>query len=292
MSSAEAAGNPLAAGLYLVATPIGNLEDITLRALRVLKEVDLIACEDTRQSQKLLNHYGIETRTTSYHEHNEADKARDLVAQLERGVRIALITDAGMPGVSDPGYRVVSLAIEQGISVIPIPGASAFVSALAASGLPTDAFQFSGFLPAKQGQRRQTLEDIRNSDWTQAFYEAPHRVVESLQDVVEILGPDRSVVIARELTKIHEEFLRGTAAEVLKTLSERGNVKGEIVLLMGKATTSGSDPAKVSVRERMKQLMTHDKLDEKAALKRVAKEMGVSKSDVYREWQRKGPRSS
>jgi 16S rRNA (cytidine1402-2'-O)-methyltransferase len=252
----------------------------------------LIACEDTRQSQKLLNHYGIGTRTTSYHEHNEADKAHDLVAQLARGTRIALITDAGMPGVSDPGYRVVSLAIQHSIPVIPIPGASAFVSALAASGLPTDAFQFNGFLPAKQGQRRQAFEDIRNSNWTQAFYEAPHRMMDSLQDAVEILGAERNVVIARELTKIHEEFLRGTAAEVLKTLSERGNVKGEIVLLIRKATTSGSDPAKVSVRERMKQLMTHDKLDEKAALKRVAKEIGVSKSDVYREWQRKGPRSS
>ncbi len=293
MPSAGADVNTLAAGLYLVATPIGNLEDITLRALRILKEVDVIACEDTRQSQKLLNHHNILTRTTSYHEHNEAEKALDLVAQLERGVRIALITDAGMPGVSDPGYRVVSLAIEHNIPVIPIPGASAFVSALAASGLPTDSFQFNGFLPAKQGQRRQAFEDIRSSSWTQAFYEAPHRIVESLQDVVEILGAERSVVIARELTKIHEEFVRGTAAGVLKTLSERGNVKGEIVLLIAKAAASkNSDTTRVSIRDRMQQLMTEDKLDEKAALKRVAKEMGVSKSDVYREWQRKGPRSS
>jgi 16S rRNA (cytidine1402-2'-O)-methyltransferase len=293
MPSGESFANSLAAGLYLVATPIGNLEDITLRALRVLKEVDLIACEDTRQSQKLLNHHSISTRTTSYHEHNEAEKAHDLVAQLERGVRIALITDAGMPGVSDPGYRVVSLAIEHNIPVIPIPGASAFVSALAASGLPTNSFQFNGFLPAKQGARRQALEDVRNSSWTQAFYEAPHRVVESLQDVVEILGAERSVVIARELTKIHEEFLRGTAAGVLKTITERDNVKGEIVLLIGKAAPStNNDPRKVSIHERMKQLMKEDNLDEKAALKRVAKEIGISKSDVYREWQRKGPRSS
>src|SRR5271168_3378947 len=178
MSSA----GPLAPGLYLVATPIGNLEDITLRALRILKEADLIACEDTRQSQKLLNHFGIATRTTSYHEHNETAKAQELVAELERGARIALITDAGMPGISDPGYRVVALAVERSVPVVPVPGASAVLSALAASGLPTDAFQFHGFLHAKQGQRRKVLESIRGAVSTQIFYEAPHRVVEALQE--------------------------------------------------------------------------------------------------------------
>jgi 16S rRNA (cytidine1402-2'-O)-methyltransferase len=279
-------GANLAPGLYLVATPIGNLEDITLRALRILKEADLIACEDTRQSQKLLNHFGIATRTTSYHEHNEAAKAKELVGELERGARIALITDAGMPGISDPGYRVVALAVERGMPVIPIPGASAVLSALAASGLPTDAFEFHGFLPAKQGQRRKDLENIRNAKSTQIFYEAPHRVLEALQDIVEILGGERKIVLAREITKLHEEFLRGPAAQVLQTLNERGGVKGEIVLLIGKAEATESVAASLSVGDRVRQLMADEQLDEKSALKRAAKERGISKSDAYRELQR------
>lgn len=282
MSSSESS---LAPGLYLVATPIGNLEDITLRALRILKTADLIACEDTRQSQKLLNHFGITTRTTSYHEHNEAEKAQQLVGELQRGVRIALITDAGMPGISDPGYRIVALAVECEVPVIPVPGASAVLSALAASGLPTDAFEFHGFLPAKQGQRRKMLENIRSADSTQIFYEAPHRVTEALQDVVEILGAERKIVLAREITKVHEEFLRNSAAQVSQTLNERGGVKGEIVLLIGKADATGSVPASVSVGERVRQLMADEKLDEKSALKRVAKERGISKSEAYREFQ-------
>src|SRR5579862_2997709 len=192
--------------LYVVSTPIGNLEDITLRALRVMKEADLIACEDTRQTQKLLNHYGITTRTTSYHEHNEMTRAAELVLELEQGARIALVTDAGMPGISDPGFRLISLAIRHHIAVVPIPGASAFLAALVASGLPTDSFRFSGFFPAKRGQRRALLESIRESPRTQVFYEAPHRVIEALEDVAEILGADRYVVIAREVTKLHEEF--------------------------------------------------------------------------------------
>src|SRR5580765_1834326 len=195
----------LAPGLYVVATPIGNLEDITLRALRILKEVDLIACEDTRHTQKLLNHYGITTRTVSYHEHNEASRAEELVQQLKRGLRVALVTDAGMPGISDPGYRVIVFAIENDVPVIPIPGASAFVAALAASGLPTDSFEFRGFLPAKHGQRKQSLENIRNSVLTQVFYEAPHRVKQTIADIAEMLGIKRQIVIARELTKVHEQ---------------------------------------------------------------------------------------
>src|ERR1700682_5611431 len=174
--------------LYLVGTPIGNLEDITLRALRVLKESDLIACEDTRQTQKLLNHYGITTRTISYHEHNEMTRSAELVLELERGARVALVTDAGMPGISDPGYRLISLAIRHHVPVVPIPGASAFLSALVASGLSTDSFRFSGFLPAKAGQRRQVLESVLEAQRTQIFYEAPHRIKEALQDIVEILG--------------------------------------------------------------------------------------------------------
>src|SRR5512142_2663315 len=186
------------AALYVVGTPIGHLEDITLRALRGLRQVDVIACEDTRQTIKLLNHYAIETPTVSYHEHNEMTRAAELIHKLEEGTRIALVTDAGMPAVSDPGFRLISLAIRRQIPVIPIPGASAFLSALVASGLATDSFRFSGFLPAKSGQRRKLLKSVRESPRTQVFYEAPHRLLETLLDVVEVLGGDRHVVVARE----------------------------------------------------------------------------------------------
>lgn len=277
----------LTPGLYVVATPIGNLEDITLRAVRVLKEADQIACEDTRQTQKLLNHYGISSRTVSYHEHNELTRAPELVLDLEGGARVALVTDAGMPGISDPGFRLISLAIRHHIPVVPIPGASAFLAALVASGLPTDSFRFSGFLPAKVGQRRQMLESVKNSPRTQVFYEAPHRVKEAVEDVVEILGADRQLVIAREVTKIHEEFLRGRAGDVLEILKVRGDIKGEITLLIGKAEEGAQKVAAgLSVRQRLQQIMSQEKLDEKAALKRIAKEMGVSKSEAYRELQR------
>src|SRR2546430_8652915 len=285
----ERTDNTLAPGLYLVGTPIGNLDDITLRALRVLKEADLIACEDTRQTQKLLNHYGISARTISYHEHNEMTRAPELVLDLERGGRVALVTDAGMPGISDPGFRLISLAIRHHVAVVPIPGASAFLAALVASGLPTDSFRFSGFLPAKRGERRAVLEAIRTSPRTQVFYEAPHRVVETLSDVVEVLGVARHVVVAREVTKVHEEFLRGRAGEVLGTLKARDGVKGEITLLIGKAEEEDVHaPANttVSVRQRVDQIVAEEKVDEKAALKKVAKERGISKSEAYRELQR------
>jgi len=279
------------AALYVVATPIGNLEDITLRALRVLKEVDVIACEDTRQTQKLLNHYSISTKTTSYHEHNEQEKAEELVAQMEAGASVALVTDAGMPGISDPGYRLITLAIARGISVVPLPGASAFLAALVASGLPTDSFLFNGFLPAKRGERRSALEAIKSSGRTEVFYEAPHRIVETLEDVVELLGTGRNVVVAREVTKIHEEFLRGSAGEVLETLKARETVKGEITLLIGKAEGQEDRGADASVglgvRERVAQIMAEEKVDKKAALKKVAKERRMSKSEAYREWQRR-----
>src|ERR1700746_3188764 len=238
--------------LYLVATPIGNLEDITFRAVRVLKEADLIACEDTRQTQKLLTHYGIKTRTVSYHEHNEMTKAAELVVDLEGGAKIALVTDAGMPGISDPGFRLITLAIRHHVPVVPIPGASAFLAALVASGLPTDSFRFSGFLPAKRGERRTLLESIRTSPRTQVFYEAPHRIVETIEDIVAVLGPDRHIVIAREVTKLHEEFLRGRADEILETLKSRGEVKGEITLLIAKADEGAGEAAqeRVSIRQR------------------------------------------
>jgi 16S rRNA (cytidine1402-2'-O)-methyltransferase len=286
--------NDAAAGpaLYLVGTPIGNLEDITLRALRVLKEVDVIACEDTRQTQKLLNHYAITTRTTSYHEHNEMTKSAELVKEMQEGASVALVTDAGMPGISDPGYRLIALAIRHRVPVVPVPGASAFLAALVASGLPTDSFRFSGFLTAKRGERRAALESVKSSPRTQVFYEAPHRIVETLTDVVEVLGEARHVVIAREVTKLHEEFLRGRAAEVLENLKAREAVKGEITLLIGKAEegearVEAGDPARrPSVRQRVEQIMAQEKVDEKAALKKVAKERGVSKSEAYRELQR------
>jgi 16S rRNA (cytidine1402-2'-O)-methyltransferase len=276
-----------AAALYVVATPIGNLEDITLRALRVLKESDVIACEDTRQTQKLLNHYGITTRTISYHEHNEMTRAPELVRDLEQGARVALVTDAGMPGISDPGFRLISLAIRHHVPVIPIPGASAFLAALVASGLPTDSFRFSGFLPAKQGPRRELFEGIKLSPRTQVFYEAPYRVKEALQDVVEILGPDRHIVLAREVTKIHEEFLRGRAGEILENLKTRGEIKGEITFLIGKAEAGQQkNTTGASLQERFKQIMMEENVDEKSALKKVAKERGMSKSEAYRELQR------
>jgi len=275
--------------LYVVATPIGNLEDITLRALRTLTEVNVIACEDTRQTQKLLNHYNISTRTVSYHEHNEITRAPELVQQMERGASVALVTDAGMPGISDPGFRLISLAILHQLPVVPIPGASAFLSALVASGLPADSFRFSGFLPSKSGERREVLDAIRLSPRTQVFYEAPHRLLAALEDIVEVLGPERQIVIAREVTKLHEEFVRGRASEVLGTLKSRDGVKGEITLLIGKAEKAELQVApslRVSVRDRVEQIMAQEKVDEKAALKKVAKERGISKSEAYREMQR------
>ena len=284
------AAPPLPPGLYCVGTPIGNLEDVTLRALRVLKSVDLIACEDTRQTQKLLTHYGITTRTVSYHEHNEAERAAELGQQLSEGLRIALVSDAGMPAISDPGYRIVVEAVRRGVAVVPIPGPAAFVAALSAAGLPTDEFSFRGFLPAKSGARRTELEKLLAAEYTAVFYEAPHRIVEALEDVVEILGAKRPVCVARELTKIHEEFLRGAAAEVLERLRSRGDVKGEIVLLIGKSEAPASE-ARVAtntaaLRARLEQIMSEQKIDEKAALKLLAKERGVGKSELYRELQR------
>ncbi|HEY6969737.1 MAG TPA: 16S rRNA (cytidine(1402)-2'-O)-methyltransferase [Candidatus Angelobacter sp.] len=271
--------------LYVVATPIGNLEDITYRAVRVLKEADLIACEDTRQTRKLLDHYGIEKPMVSYHEHNEMERARELAAKLEAGAIVAQVSDAGMPGISDPGYRLVKLAVERGIPVIPVPGASAVIAALAASGLPTDAFEFRGFLPAKAGQRRTALEQMRGLEHTVVFYEAPHRIAETMEDILQILGGRRPVVIARELTKLHEEFIRGMAMDVLENVRGR-ELKGEITLLIGKAETAEPAASGLDLRSQVEQVMRKQKLDEKSALKFLAKELGVSKSELYRELQR------
>jgi 16S rRNA (cytidine1402-2'-O)-methyltransferase len=277
--------------LYVVATPIGNLEDITYRAVRVLQEVDLIACEDTRHTAKLLQHYGIDKPTISYHEHNEAARAEELVAKLEQGLSVAQVSDAGMPGISDPGYRVIRLAIERGMRVVPVPGSSALIAALAASGLPTDSFQFLGFLPAKSGQRRTLLEAQLNAQHTIVVYEAPHRIAATMQDLVEILGAERPVVLARELTKVHEEFIRGTAAEVLARVQEH-ELKGEITLLIGKSEAQESPAGAADIAHRLEEIIREQKIDEKAALKVLAKERGLSKSEAYRELQRRRNRSS
>lgn len=269
--------------LYVVATPIGNLEDISYRAVRVLKEADLIACEDTRHTAKLLHHYGIDKPTISYHEHNEVARAEELVAKLTAGLNIAQVSDAGMPGISDPGYRVINLAIERGVKVVPIPGASAVVAALAGSGLPTDSFQFLGFLPAKSGQRRTMLEALRHAEQTTVVYEAPHRIVETMKDIAELLGAERPVVLARELTKIHEEFIRGSAAEVLQRVQQH-ELKGEMTLLIGKG--AGQQAAAKDIAQRLAEIMREQKLDENASLKALAKEQGISKSEAYRELQR------
>lgn len=279
--------NPGASGtLYIVGTPIGNLEDITLRAVRVLNEVDLIACEDTRQTRKLLDHHGISKPAISYHEHNEQARASELLKRLEAGASIALVSDAGMPGVSDPGYRVIKLAVQRGISVIPVPGPTAFLAALAGSGLASDAFEFRGFLPAKAGQRREALSEIRDSGHTQVFYEAPHRLLETLADIVEILGSERPVVVARELTKIHEEFIRGSAREVQRAFQQRpGGIKGEITLLVGKPDHQPAPVDGADLERRIETIQRENNLDEKAALKSLAREMGLSKSEAYRRLQ-------
>ncbi|HYK62707.1 MAG TPA: 16S rRNA (cytidine(1402)-2'-O)-methyltransferase [Bryobacteraceae bacterium] len=268
--------------LYLVSTPIGNLEDITLRALRVLREADLIACEDTRQTRKLLDHFGIAKPTVSYHEHNEAARARELAEKLAAGANIALVSDAGTPLVSDPGYRLVRAAIEAGVPVVPIPGASAALSALAGSGLATDSFRFCGFLPAKQGQRRKALESLRGETCTLIFYEAPHRVMESLTDIEAVFG-ERSVVVARELTKMHEEFLRGTAAAVRAQLSGRVAVKGEITILIGKQEESAAGSvADQAAAEQEVRALERQGIARVEAVKQVAKARGIPKRELYR----------
>jgi len=268
--------------LYLVATPIGNLEDITMRAIRVLKEADLIACEDTRQTQKLLSHYGIRKEMVSYHEHNELTRSPELVIELEQGAKIALVSDAGTPGISDPGHRLVTLCLRHHISVVPIPGPSALIAALAASGLPTEEFLFVGFLPPRAGARRKALDALKTEARTLIFYEAPHRVVETLADASEILGP-RPAVIAREVTKIHEEFLRGPLSELLESARKRAP-RGEITLLIGPGDpqTQQVDPS-VSLRERVEQLEAEAGIDRKAALKKAARERGMGKREAYKQ---------
>jgi 16S rRNA (cytidine1402-2'-O)-methyltransferase len=287
---------PLAPGLYLVATPIGNLEDITLRALRVLRSVDRIACEDTRQTSKLLGHFGIRTPTVSYHAHNENSRASELIEALQAGGRIAVVSDAGMPGIADPGATIAAQAIAAGITVFPIPGANAALSALIASGLSAERFTFHGFLPSKEGQRRSTLESLAatlactNAASTHIFYETPHRILDALADIAAAFGPYHTITIARELTKLHEEFLRGTAAELLTSLRARPSIRGEMVLLIdGSSTTASSsnpDAKPTTLAEEVASLIRTEGLSEKDALKRAAKSRNIGKSEAYRELQR------
>ena len=278
---------PLAPGLYLVATPIGNLEDITLRALRVLRNVDRIACEDTRQTQKLLNHFEIRTPTVSYHMHNEGPRTEELTAELKSGARIAVVSDAGTPGIADPGGQIAAAAIAAGIDVFPVPGANAAISALIASGLPTDRFIFHGFPPAKAGQRKTALEELVRGDMTHVFYEAPHRIMDTLADVESVFGVSQHVVIARELTKLHEEFLRGPVGELRSKLAARASVRGEIVLMLAPSPTeSSSETKKASLAVEVASLMKSEGISEMDALKRVARERGMGKSEAYRELQR------
>ena len=283
----------LSPGLYLVATPIGNLGDITLRALDVLRQADRIACEDTRQTQKLLNHFAITTPTVSCHQHNEISRSTELIGEIQRGRAIAVVSDAGLPGISDPGARLAAEAIAAGIPVIPIPGANAALTALIASGLPTAEFCFLGFLPEKAGARRTRLEALaaqpRDTAQTLVFYEAPHRIADTLADLEAAWGPALRIAAARELTKLHEEFLRGSVAEVRRNLAARERIRGEFTLLIeapaqGTAKPAGSNTESISAR--LARLRTESGIDEKESLKRLARELGQSKSEVYRELQR------
>lgn len=268
----------------MVATPIGNLEDISLRALRVLKEADLIACEDTRQTRKLLAHYEIRRPLESYHEHNEMTRAPELVIELEQGAQIALVSDAGTPAISDPGHRLVTLCLRHGIPVVPVPGASALIAALAASGLSAEEFVFLGFLPSRAGERRRLLRGLASEQRTMVFYEAPHRILETLSDALDLLG-DRSAVIAREVTKLHEEFLRGQLHELFERLGKKPP-KGEITLLIGPPEdkkTPAAAATKTSLTKRVEEIMLEKGADHKAALKQAARERGLSKREAYKQ---------
>lgn len=271
--------------LFIVATPIGNLEDITHRALRVLREVDLIACEDTRHTRKLLNHFGIDKKTISYHEHNERERAVELCELIASGKSVALVSDAGTPLINDPGYRIVAAAIERGIRVIPVPGAVALIAALAASGLPTDEFFFGGFLPARANSRRARLEELRSVRATLAFYEAPHRILAALKDAAEVLG-NRRAVVARELTKLHEEFVRGTLNELVEQFSKVATPRGEMVLLIsGEAVESSPANTEQTTPERLIERvkgLEREGLNSKDALKSAARELGIKRAEAYR----------
>lgn len=264
--------------VYLVATPVGNLEDITLRAIRTLREADLIACEDTRRTGRLLRHFGIDKPLVSCHEHNERARAAEIADRAARGESVAIVSDAGTPCISDPGFRVVKAALDKGVAVVPIPGPSAAIAALSAAGLPTHRFLFAGFLPARKSKRREALLSIKKTDATIVLYEAPHRILTTLADIRELLG-DRPVTVAREMTKLHEEFLRGTAGSVIEELRKRNAIRGEFVVLVA---PGGDDPqaAPGTLQTRVEELERagHRRMD---AIKRAARERGMTKRAAY-----------
>jgi 16S rRNA (cytidine1402-2'-O)-methyltransferase len=269
--------------LYLVATPIGNLADITHRAIQVLQHVSLIACEDTRHTQKLLQHYGIKTKTISYHEHNEQQRAAQLIDLLKEGSDVAVVSDAGTPSISDPGFRLVRAAIENEVAVVPVPGPSALISALIAAGLPTDEFFFAGFLPSKLNARRTRLAELKPVPGTLIFYEAPHRLSATLKDAYEILG-EREAVVARELTKLHEEIRRGRLSELANHYANEDNVRGEIVVLIDRnviSDTTNETAPRLPVSALVEQF-EQEGLDHRAALKKAARELKLSRAEAYR----------
>jgi 16S rRNA (cytidine1402-2'-O)-methyltransferase len=270
--------------LYLVATPIGNLEDLTYRAVRVLSEVSLIACEDTRHTRKLLNHYGITTKTVSYHEHNERDQAYKLVDLLKSGIDLAIVSDAGTPGISDPGFRAVSLALAENLQVVPIPGPTALISALVVSGLPSDEFFFGGFLPARSTARRRRLAELSTIPTTLIFYEAPHRIAEALKDALEVLG-EREAVVARELTKLHEEVLRGRLSELVSQFGEsKTEPRGEMVVVIDRHVIESAEDKNKSGASISTLVAGFEAegLEPRAALKKAAKALGISRDEAYR----------
>ncbi|HEV8186778.1 MAG TPA: 16S rRNA (cytidine(1402)-2'-O)-methyltransferase [Pyrinomonadaceae bacterium] len=268
--------------LYLVATPIGNLADITHRALQILNDVDLIACEDTRHTNKLLNHYGITTKTISYHEHNEQQRATHLIEKLKEGTDIAVVSDAGTPSISDPGFRLVRAAIENDINVVPVPGPSALISALIAAGLPTDEFFFAGFLPSRPNARRARLTELQSVPGTLIFYEAPHRLATTLKDALEVLG-EREAVVARELTKLHEEIRRGRLSQLAADYADQKNdIRGEIVLLIDRDVIGVASKPVISIAALVDQFEAEG-LDHRAALKKAARELGLSRAEAYRQ---------
>jgi 16S rRNA (cytidine1402-2'-O)-methyltransferase len=289
MAKTTKADAPGAGCLYLVATPIGNLEDITLRALRVLKEADLIACEDTRETMKLLTHFDIQKRLVSYHEHNEITRAAEIVIELEQGAKVALVSDAGTPVVSDPGHHLVSLCLRHGIRVVPVPGASAFVAALAASGMPIEEFAFIGFLPSKPTDRRKSLRELASEQRTLVLYEAPHRLIDALEDALEILG-NRAVVVAREVTKLYEEFMRGRIEAVLENLRKKAP-RGEITLLIAPPDEeasraedgTGDSASAVPLARRVEEIALERGVDTKSALKVAARERGLTRREAYKQ---------
>lgn len=274
----------MAGTLYVVATPIGNLEDMTYRAVRVLTEVALVACEDTRHSHKLLNHYGIKTKTVSYHEHNERERADELIASLKSGLDVAIVSDAGTPGISDPGFHVVRMALQEGLRVVPVPGPTALISALVASGLPSDEFFFGGFLPPRTGARRTRFAGLAAIPFTLVFYEAPHRIAASLKDARQILG-EREAVVARELTKLHEEILRGRLSELAAHFSQGPQEpRGEMVLVIDRKVIVSADEepnTEYSVAATVA-LFEAQGLDARSALKKSARQLGISRDEAYR----------